>query len=110
MKDHQINEVAGVFKALSEPSRLTLLQFLLIHGPSSVGHLVEGTGLSQANVSKHLKILAQAGLIACERQGNFVMCRIASSLVQEICNICCSYVDDQEWETLQALQSRRNAS
>ena len=110
MKDHQIKEAAEVFKAMSEPSRLLLLQHLLSNGRCSVGELVEHTGLSQANVSKHLKILAQVDLIRCERQGNFVMYEIASSLVNEICSICCTYIDDKDMKTLQALQSRREIS
>lgn len=53
---------ATVFRALSEPHRVQILDALR-GGERPVGHLVERTGLSQPAVSKHLRVLKDAGLV-----------------------------------------------
>ena len=50
------------FEVLAEPNRRRILDLLLTERP--VGELVEGTGLSQPTVSKHLRVLREAGLVA----------------------------------------------
>ncbi len=55
--------VADFFKVLSEPSRLQIL-CVLKEESRNVSEIVEASGLGQTNVSKHLKILAQAGIIS----------------------------------------------
>jgi DNA-binding transcriptional ArsR family regulator len=49
------------FEVLAEPNRRRILDLLLVERP--VGDLVEGTGLSQPAVSKHLRVLREAGLV-----------------------------------------------
>ncbi|HKH06482.1 MAG TPA: metalloregulator ArsR/SmtB family transcription factor [Acidimicrobiales bacterium] len=49
------------FEVLAEPNRRRILDLLLTERP--VGELVEGTGLSQPTVSKHLRVLREAGLV-----------------------------------------------
>ena len=56
------------FQTLAEPSRRVLLQALLV-GESSVSALVEASGMSQPVVSKHLKILREAGLVDVRPDG-----------------------------------------
>ncbi len=57
-------------KALADETRLTLLLTLLhAGGPVCVCNLVPATGVGQATVSHHLKILRAAGLVAVERRG-----------------------------------------
>jgi len=56
------------FEAIAEPSRRTLLE-VLTRGESSVGELMAATGLSQPNVSKHLKLLRDAGLVSVRPDG-----------------------------------------
>ena len=53
---------ATVFRALSEPHRVEILEALR-GGERPVGDLVERTGLSQPAVSKHLRVLKDAGLV-----------------------------------------------
>jgi DNA-binding transcriptional ArsR family regulator len=57
-----------VFEVLAEPSRRGILD-LLMDGPHSVGEIVEGTGLSQPNVSRHLRILREADVVQARPQG-----------------------------------------
>lgn len=61
--------VADYFKVLSETSRLMVLDNLRTSGAMNVTQLVEATGLGQANLSKHLKLLTQAGILKRTPQG-----------------------------------------
>lgn len=56
------------FAVLSEPNRRTLLASLLA-GEQPVSRLVEQTGMSQPVVSKHLRILREAGLVSVRPDG-----------------------------------------
>ena len=69
----QAVRMATVAKALGDPVRLQLVDVLRRHaGKVCVCELVPLFDLSQPTVSHHLKILSQARLIACRRQGQFV--------------------------------------
>ncbi|HIK57198.1 MAG TPA: winged helix-turn-helix transcriptional regulator [Synechococcales cyanobacterium M55_K2018_004] len=78
--------VADYFKVLSELSRLQVL-CALRDGPKNVTEIMEETGLGQANVSKHLKILAQAGIVSRHPQGVSVYYEIAEPLIFELCEL-----------------------
>jgi len=56
------------YAALAEPSRRRILDLLRV-GERSVTELVEGVGLSQPGVSKHLKVLRDAGLVGSRAEG-----------------------------------------
>lgn len=101
-----LNHMAEVFKTLGEVSRLHLVRQLMVRGESSVGDLVERTGLSQANVSKHLKMLAQAGLVSCRRDGNFVRYKVANPLVQELCGLCSAAFEREEQALIKKYRER----
>ena len=58
--------MAYAFAAVAEPNRRAILD-LLRDGSCSVGELVEGTGLSQPGVSKHLRVLRESGLVRVQR-------------------------------------------
>jgi|SRR5688572_33467480 DNA-binding transcriptional ArsR family regulator len=55
--------LANIFEVLAEPNRRRILD-LLRGGHQPVGEIVEALGLSQPAVSKHLRILKEAGLVA----------------------------------------------
>ncbi|MGC4895314.1 ArsR/SmtB family transcription factor [Micromonospora sp. DT31] len=55
---------ADAFAVLAEPSRRRILDRLR-RAESSVGDLVDGLGMSQPAVSKHLRVLRDAGLVTC---------------------------------------------
>lgn len=80
--------IAARFRALSEPMRLRLLN-LLMSGEKTVGQLVDATGSSQANVSKHLSVLREAGMIAMRKEGLSSFCYIADPIVNELCEMMC---------------------
>jgi DNA-binding transcriptional ArsR family regulator len=83
-----LTQVASYFQALAEPTRLRILN-LLRDQPRSVGELAEATSYSAANVSRHLALLAQRGLLAREAQGTSVYYRIADPSIYELCNLVC---------------------
>jgi ArsR family transcriptional regulator len=89
MPPQVVARVADRFKALAEPSRLQLLQALR-DGDASVGELVDRTGLSQANVSKHLAVLLAAGFVSRRRHGLFVHYQLADRDVLRLCEIMCN--------------------
>ncbi|MFB6278403.1 MAG: ArsR/SmtB family transcription factor, partial [Salinibacter sp.] len=64
-----IEAVARRFAVLGEPARLKLLSVLRTDGEQTVGELVEATGFRQSNVSKHLGMMAEEGLLIRRREG-----------------------------------------
>lgn len=85
----ELARLAELFRCFSESTRLALLQELK-SAPRSVGNLVAALGGTQANVSKQLKHLHQAGLISRLREGNSVIYGIAEPFVFEICKLACN--------------------
>jgi len=96
--------IAARFRALSEPMRLRLLN-LLMGGEKSVGQLVEATGSSQANVSKHLSVLREAGMIAMRKEGLSSFCFIADPFVNELCEMMCSRLREEMESKVQAFDA-----
>jgi DNA-binding transcriptional ArsR family regulator len=86
--------VADFFKVLSESSRLQIVCTLKA-GRKNVSEIIEATGLGQANVSKHLKILAQAGIVSRQQEGVCVYYQIANSFVFELCELVCDSLSVQ---------------
>ena len=64
-------------------------------GPKNVTEIIAETGLGQANVSKHLKILTQAGMVKREPQGVNVFYEIANPFLFQICDLVCEIIVDQ---------------
>ncbi|MDG2990661.1 metalloregulator ArsR/SmtB family transcription factor [Candidatus Synechococcus calcipolaris G9] len=83
-----LRHIADYFKVLSEPSRLQVL-CVLKDGSKNVTEIMAATGLGQANVSKHLKILAQAALVKRHPQGVTVYYEIADPIIFELCELAC---------------------
>lgn len=83
-----LTQVAAYFQALSEPARLQLIN-LLRQGERSVGDLAQATGYSAANVSRHLALLAQHGVLARHARGTSVIYSIADPAIHELCNLVC---------------------
>ncbi|MEN9232163.1 MAG: metalloregulator ArsR/SmtB family transcription factor [Thermostichus sp. DG02_5_bins_236] len=89
MTPEVLSSVADYFKVLSEPSRLQILCELR-SGPKNVTEILEATGMGQANVSKHLKILAQAGIVSRQPKGVSVYYQIVDLACFELCEVVCN--------------------
>ena len=101
--------MAGFFKVLSESSRLQIV-CVLRAGSKNVTEIIEATGLGQANVSKHLKMLAQAGVVARQPQGVSVYYQIANPFVFELCELVCDALSihiEQQNKQFEQLDLRR---
>lgn len=83
-----VQQVAEYFSLLSEPMRLRLLT-LLRDREKCVQELVEATHTSQANVSKHLKIMWQAGILSRRSEGTSAYYRVEDDMIFELCNQVC---------------------
>lgn len=80
--------IAERFKVLAEPMRLRILHALW-DDERTVGEIIEAVGGLQANVSKHLGVLQQAGLVDRRKDGLRVFYRIADASVFELCEVVC---------------------
>lgn len=74
--DSRTEQLLAALRAVAEPSRLRLL-FIISHGEFNVTELTQILGQSQPRVSRHLKLLADAGLIERHREGSWVLFRMA---------------------------------
>ena len=86
--------VAVRFRALGEAIRLRILQ-ILQNGEISVSALVEKVGSTQPNVSKHLKVLQDVGLVKRRQVGTSAYYSIADEMVFELCEMVCSKLRDR---------------
>lgn len=66
-------QVEKIAKALADRTRLKIYEHIARHPQVTCGQLVELRGVTPATVSHHLKILSEAGLIACRRKGQFIL-------------------------------------
>ncbi len=80
--------VARRFRTLGEPYRLRILQELEA-GEKSVGEMVIALDGNQPNISKHLQILSDAGLIGRRREGTSIFYAISDPMVLELCALVC---------------------
>ena len=94
--------IAQRFRVLGEPMRIKLLDALR-DGDATVGELVDRLGASQQNVSKHLGVLHQAGVVSRAKQGTFVRYSIADSGVFDLCEQVCGGLRQQISELDQIL-------
>lgn len=93
MNDIPLNErtldlIAKRFRMLGEPYRLRILQQLQT-GEKTVGELVESLDGNQPNVSKHLQLLYDAGLVGRRREGNSIFYSISDPIVFRLCDLVC---------------------
>ncbi|MBE2178845.1 MAG: winged helix-turn-helix transcriptional regulator [Chthoniobacterales bacterium] len=84
----QLNRMASLFATLSDPARLRILHSLRT-GPRSVGEIHRACRLKQANTSKHLRILREAGLVTARREGTSVRYAICEPLIFDLCDLAC---------------------
>lgn len=94
LSDELLVRIADRMKAIADPTRLKILHSLE-EGEVCVGDLAELVGGSQANVSKHLAVLRQAGLVRCRRDGMNVCYAVADESVFDVCRLVCDALVSQ---------------
>jgi DNA-binding transcriptional ArsR family regulator len=83
-----VDLIAARFRVLGEPMRIKLLDRLR-EGDATVLELQQALGASQQNVSKHLGVLLNAGLVARTKRGTSSVYSIADHGVFELCEHVC---------------------
>jgi len=104
LPDEALTQVAAYFQALSEPTRLRILN-MLRQRERSVGELAQLCGFSSANVSRHLSLLTQHGLVQRESRGNSAYYSIADASVYALCDLVCGTLARQFERQVQARAS-----
>ena len=109
LSDRALELVAHRFKLLGEPTRLRLLRQLM-QGEQSVNELVSASGSTQANVSKHLNMLAEGGLLARRKVGLSTLYSIADPTLFTLCDLVCRSLQTQGAEELQHLRTEKQSA
>jgi DNA-binding transcriptional ArsR family regulator len=60
-------------RALTEPARLEVLRVLLVHGPGDIGEIAEHLPQDRSVISRHLKVLQEAGIVSGRKDGRRVV-------------------------------------
>jgi len=94
LPDALVELVARRFRVIGEPMRIRLLDHLRA-GEATVQELAEAVGASQQNVSKHLGVLHDAGIVARRKDGTQVFYRVVDDGVFELCETVCGSVQRQ---------------
>ena len=102
LSDAALILVARRFAVLAEPMRLRLLHALMA-AECSVNELVAATGGTQANVSRHLQTLAEAGLVSRRKEGLQVFYAVADPTIFELCDLVCGSLEKQVNKTARIL-------
>jgi DNA-binding transcriptional ArsR family regulator len=94
LPDDLVELIARRFRAIGEPMRIRLLDQLR-DGEATVGELSEALAASQQNVSKHLSVLTDSGILGRRKEGNRVYYRIVDEGVFALCEQVCGSVQEQ---------------
>ncbi|HOW66394.1 MAG TPA: metalloregulator ArsR/SmtB family transcription factor [Candidatus Paceibacterota bacterium] len=92
LSDAALELIAVRFRALGEPNRLRLIQ-ALAGGERNVGELISATGLTQTNVSRHLGVLIDAGILGRRKVGLLAYYHIADRSILDLCRHVCGSVE-----------------
>ena len=101
LSEEALEMIASRFRLLSDPMRLKILH-TLGDEEMNVTDLVGATGAGQANVSKHLGILLNAGIVSRRKEGLNSIYSVSDETIFELCEVVCSRLKKQ-------LETRQNA-
>lgn len=86
LTDQELENIALHFRLLGEPMRLKILQ-AICKQPLAVNDIVSTVGATQANVSKHLSLLALAGILTRQKEGQCVYYGLKDELTLQLCEL-----------------------
>ena len=99
--EEALEMIANRFRLLSDPMRLKILHTLGTE-EMNVGEVVAATKAGQANVSKHLSAMLEAGIVSRRKEGLNAIYRVSDDTIFELCDVVCSRLKEQ-------FKSRQNA-
>lgn len=103
LPDALVEQIAGRFRVLSDPSRIRILDRLR-EGEATSADLVHALGSSQQNVSKHLQVLITAGIVGRSKAQGLSVYRIVDASVMAMCEHVCGALALQVEQLSQALK------
>lgn len=106
MSEAALELIARRFAVLAEPMRLRLVH-ALFDGEKSVNTLVEESGGTQANVSRHLQTLANAHILARRKEGLQVFYSILDPSIYKLCELVCGSIEKQLAKQTDAFNATR---
>lgn len=101
LSEEALELIANRFQLLSDPMRLKILH-TLGNAEMNVTELVNATKAGQANVSKHLGAMLEAGIVSRRKEGLNAIYRVSDETIFELCDVVCSRLKAQ-------LETRQNA-
>lgn len=104
MSDQFLEPVAERFRVLGDATRLSILRLLLERGELNVGEISEALSSSQANISKHLRTLHGAGMVARRPEGTAAYYSVSDSSIAQLCDILCERLKLQVSEEARAFE------
>ena len=105
LSDEVVELIARRLRVIAEPTRIRLLDRLRAR-EATVQELSNAVGSTQQNVSKHLGVLADAGIVVRRRQGGSMYYRVVDQSVYRLCEEICGSVAEQ----LENLQTALHAA
>ena len=90
LPDAFLEDAAARFRLLGDPVRLQLLNLLQTHGELPVQELASAAGQSHANTSKHLRLLAERGIVGRRQDGPYALYRITDPSISGLCLLMCA--------------------
>lgn len=91
-----LDAAAARFRLLGDPVRLQILNTLLERSEAAVQELAEATGQSHQNTSKHLRALAEGGIVAARREGGFAYYRVTDPSISGLCLLVCGQLQQMK--------------
>ena len=95
LPDDLVELIAQRFRALADPMRVKLVDLICARGEASVQELTEVVGSTQQNVSRHLGVLRDAGIVRRRKVGNYAYYSIVDERVFALCEDVCGSLEDQ---------------
>lgn len=95
LPEHLLEHVAERFRVLGDATRLSILRLLLDEGELNVGEIAERLGGSQANVSKHLRVLHDAHIVGRRPRGTAAYYSVTDPSLTHICDLVCDRLREQ---------------
>ena len=95
LPDDLVELIAQRFQALADPTRIRLLDSICVRGEASVQELTDVVGSTQQNVSRHLGVLRDAGIVRRRKVGNYAYYSIVDERVFALCEDVCGSLEEQ---------------
>jgi ArsR family transcriptional regulator len=108
MQDRLRRFKAGIFQALSHPTRIAIVELLRDEGEVPVGAVYERLGLEQANVSQHLAVLRSNHVVVARKDGNQVFYSLRDRMIGKVLDLMRQYFHAHLEESLELLKDIRS--